>query len=203
MNKLRFLSSLALLFAIVAMVFAAAEVHSQNGESITLTPDSGFSSFTISGTDFAVESPITIEWDGNGVSSFHQNMPYQILGPDFVAIVDIPIDAEPGAHTVTVTDDYTPPNVASATFTVVDMTGPQGLQGPQGIKGTQGPVGDNGSPGPPGSVGSPGPPGPAGNMGNQGRPGEDADYGVSYTAIIIAFVAIGLNLFQLARGSQN
>ena len=200
MNKLRFLSSLALLLAVVAMVFAAAEVRSQNGESITLTPDSGFSSFTIFGTDFGVESTITIEWDGNGVSSFHQNMPYQIWGPDFVAIVDVPVDAELGAHTVTARDNYTPPNVSSATFTVVDMTGPQG---PQGIKGTQGPVGDNASPGPPGSVGSPGPPGPAGNMGNQGRPGEDADYGVSYTAIIIAFIAIGLNLFQLARGSPN
>ena len=186
MNKLRFLTVLALGLAAVALVFAASEVRSQ-AASIRLTPSSGFSSFTIEGSTIGGEATVTIKWDGSTIKTF----PYEdVYGSDFTTIVDVPAGSKPGPHTVMATDGEAE---ATATFTVVDLAGPQGPRGREGPAGRDGAAGLAGSPG---SQGPPGSPGPAGNM---GRPGEESGPGVNMTAIILALATIALNLGLMLR----
>ena len=184
MDKLKLVSVVALVLAVAALAFATSEVHSDNGASIELSPSSGFSSFTIEGSGFT-DSQITIYWDGSVVSDIFY---WQLYGPDFTAIVDVPSGSQPGNHRVTAVD--VDDNTAVAMFTVVDMSGPQGPEGEAGISGS------SGLPGSPGPQGPAGASGPAGNM---GRPGEDASPGVNMTAIILALAAIALNLVLMVR----
>jgi hypothetical protein len=184
MNKLRFLTALSLVLAAVALVFAGSEARSQVNASIELTPSSGFSSFTIAGV-MALEGPPTIEWDGKPITTFL----YDGSGTDFTAIVDVPAGSRPGRHTVTASNGD---DIASARFTVVDMSGPEGPQGPDGT---------DGAPGSTGSSGPQGPSGPSGPAGNMGRPGEESGPAVNMTAIIVALATIVLNLGLMVRRS--
>ncbi len=51
----------------------------------------------------------------------------------FTAIISVPTQTEPGEYTVSATDQEGA--LAHATFTVIDMTGPQGLPGEPGSGG--------------------------------------------------------------------
>lgn len=200
MNKLRFLSALALVVALAAVVLTAVDVYSQTPTptpTVRLSPSSGFSSFTVEATDFPYYAQLGVTWDGSGISTFPEEFLY---GPSFNTIVTVPRGALPGRHTVSIVQfpgdvaNPVPVVVAKATFTVVDLTGPRG---PAGAPGQDGAPGNPGYPGPMGQAGV------AGEDGPMGRPGEDAVYGVNMTAIILALIAIGINLFQIARGSPN
>jgi len=199
MKKIKFLNVSAVVLATVAIVFAAGDVLSQAGAAeanIELTPNSGFSSFTVEGSNFAAESEITLEWDGAPITHFGLNFwSDTIYGSDFTVIIDVPVDSQPGAHTVTAIDEND--HTAKATFTVIDMSGSRGTEGPSGLDGAQGLPGSSGSAGPPGPEGNPG---PQGNPGEPGLPGEPTNYGLNMAAIIIALAAIGLSLFRMVRG---
>ena len=158
MNRLRYLALLSIVLAIAAIgLVASDDAHSQAAADIVLTPDTGFSSFTVSGTGFGVESTVTITWDGIPMTTFPDT---QVGGSSFTTIVDVPDSAVPGVYTVFATDGSG--NSDSEVFTVIDTTGPEGPQGPQGpqgdegISGSQGPAGDNGAAGRYGSPGADG-----------------------------------------------
>jgi hypothetical protein len=103
----------------------------------------------------------------------------------FTVLISVPTQTNPGSYTVNATDESG--NWATATFTVVDMTGPQG---PAGLQGPQGPKGDKGD------TGSQGPIGPQGPQGTEGRPGENQlvliafPTAASIVALCIAAVAL-------------
>ena len=197
MNRLRFMTVLVLVLAIVGIISIAGEVQSQ-GTSIELSPNSGFSSFTIEGNDFTPPTVTSVEvdilWDGEVMTTFPEDV---YVGQDgsFTAIVDVPDDASPGRYTVTAEDSEGAS--ANTTFTVIDMAGPSGSRGPVGPDGSPGLPGSPGNPGPPGPEGNPG---PAGSPGEKGPPGEPANFGLNIIAIILASVAIVLTLFQWVRG---
>lgn len=123
--------------------------------NIVLTPYTGFASTTVSGSGFSNESIVTITWDGTAIPAI-PNPVETDAGGGFVALISIPTQTTPGAHIVNASDEVG--NWATATFTVVNMTGPQGSkgdtgeQGPQGLKGENGTQGLQGSQGPPGNV---------------------------------------------------
>ncbi|MBU2608511.1 MAG: GNAT family N-acetyltransferase, partial [Chloroflexi bacterium] len=131
-------------------------------------------------------------------------IPYSVLPEPssgyFSAIITVPADAKPGPHTITVKDNLN--NVATATFTVGNITGPEGPRGPQGEKGAQGQVGPQGRtgqgiPGSPGEQGPAGEPGPPGRVGPPGPPGTDpgmAPQVMSILAILLASTALWLVL---------
>ncbi|MCW4049124.1 MAG: right-handed parallel beta-helix repeat-containing protein [Candidatus Bathyarchaeota archaeon] len=152
---------------------------------IVLSPDTGFAT-TITGDWFSAGNPVvTIKWDGTTLTT----IPVEVTVEDdgtFVAIITA-LDADAGDYTITA-DDGTAP-IASETFTIPDMTGPQGLQGPKGQKGStgstgprglagsQGEQGPAGETGPAGSQGEPGPQGPQGEQGTAGPQGEPGPQG--------------------------
>jgi hypothetical protein len=112
--------------------------------SLSLTPNTGFSSTTIGGFQFSNNSDVTITWDGTTILSVPSSVITDTTG-SFAALISVPTQTAPGVHTINATDESG--NWATATFTVVDMTGPQG---PTGLQGQQGPKGDKGDPGPQG-----------------------------------------------------
>jgi hypothetical protein len=107
---------------------------------------------------------------------------------DFTAIISVLTPDEPGEHAIQARDQEG--GRASAVFTVLDMTGPQGPPGEEGPAGARGPSGPAGEAGPTGETG---PQGPAGETGPAGEPGPGA--GISIIAIILALIAIGLSVF--------
>lgn len=155
--------------------------------NIALTPYTGFASTTVSGLGFSNESRVTITWDGTTIPAIPNPVETDASG-GFVALISIPTQTTPGAHTLNATDESG--NWAAATFTVVDMTGPQGSAG---LQGSQGPKGDTGLQGPTGSTG---PQGPKGDTGPQGPPGENQlvliafPTAASIFALCIAVVAL-------------
>ena len=127
--------------------------------SLSLTPNTGFSSTTIGGFQFSNNSDVTITWDGTTIPSVPSSVITDTTGR-FAALISVPTQTAPGVHTINATDESG--NWATATFTVVNMTGPQGpkgdtgAQGPTGLQGQQGPKGDKGDTGlqgPPASLG--------------------------------------------------
>ncbi len=134
MKRLRFFVITALLLTLVLVGATADEVYSQEGASITLSPTSGFSTTTISGSGF-YGGEITIYWESVPIPTVPSPLyPTDTKNGEFTAIISVPTQTEPGRYTVTTKDqeDFT----AQATFTVIDMTGPQGLpceQGPPGV----------------------------------------------------------------------
>jgi hypothetical protein len=160
---------------------------------LTLAPDAGFAATTIAGGRFAANSQITITWDGEPVITVPSPLTTDSYG-NFTAIITVPTPTEPGIHNVTSTDQEG--NKANATFTVIDMTGPQGPAGPQGEKGDTGPQGPAGPTGPEGATGPAGPQGATGATGPQGPQGEQGPVGppapteVVWASIIIAIIAI-------------
>ncbi len=123
--------------------------------SITLTPAIGFASTTVAGSGFSNNSKVTIAWDGITIPAIPYAVTTDATG-NFTALISVPTQTASGSHTVNATDEAG--NWATATFTVVDMTGPQGpvgLQGQQGLKGDKGDTGLQGPQGPTGSSGDP------------------------------------------------
>ena len=197
-------------------VASAHEVYSQGYEEIWLNPESGFSTITITGKGFV--GFIKVYWNYDEERDEEEDaiptIPYNVLPESplgyFSAIISVPTQAEPGKHTVTVKDNFE--HVASATFTVIGMTGPKGPRGPQGPYGEPGPPGVAGPLGPrgrPGPEGPPGEPGPPGETGLPGFPGESspnpspAPLLTSIAAIIIATIALGLVLLRARPTDDN
>jgi hypothetical protein len=130
-------------------IFDAAYHIPPSVSSIVLTPAMGFASAIVAGSGFSSNSTVAITWDGTTIPSVPSAVSTDATG-SFTALVSVPTQTAPGTHTVSATDGSG--NSATATFTVVNMTGPQGpagLQGPQGPKGDkgdtglQGPAGEN------------------------------------------------------------
>jgi len=204
MKRLSFLVILTLLLTLVLTVVATDQVYSQAGASarISLSPTSGFSAITVTGTGF-YGGQVFIHWDNDPDPL--PTVPSPLYGSDtqygtFTAIISVPTQTEPGEHTVTAVDREG--TIADAVFTVIDMTGPQGLPGtrgepgPAGADGAQGPPGAPGIPGEPGPMGKTGPAGEQGPPGGQGPPGEPGPAGgIGIVALIVALIALGLSLF--------
>ena len=189
MKRLGFLVIVMLLLTLVLAGATADKVYSQVVRpSIILFPESGFSTITVAGVGF-FGGKITIYWEEDPIPT----VPSPLYTSDtqdgsFTAIISVPTQTEPGEYVITALDQEG--FSASATFTVIDMTGPQGPLGEQGPAGESGP---QGSPGEQGPAGMPGPPGPPGEQGPAGEPGPGS--GMSIIAIILAVIAIGLAVF--------
>ena len=192
MRKLSFLVVLTLLFTLVLAGATTDEAHSQARASITLTPESGFSATTISGKGF-YGGRITVYWEEDEIPTVPSPLySYDTQDGSFTAIISVPTQTEPGEYVITAQDQegFT----ASATFTVIDMTGPPGPASE--VPGPPGPPGKQGPPGEPGSAGEPGPQGPAGEQGPEGPGGEPGlGAGMSIVAIVLALIALGLVIF--------
>ena len=117
---------------------ASEEIH------LHLTPDTGFSCTTVAGSGFVANSEITISWDDTTIHTVPSPIIADSYG-NFTAIISVLTQNDPGPHTVKATDELG--NWTSATFTVIDMTGPQGSQGHKGDEGDMGPQGPQGLPG--------------------------------------------------------
>lgn len=132
---------------------------------LTLTPQTGFASTTVVGSGFTNNLTIIITWDGTTIATIPNTVTTDATG-SFTALISVPTQTTPGLHPVNATDESG--IWATAIFTVVDMTGPQGsagLQGQQGSKGEKGDKGDAGLQGLKGDTGEIGPQGPAGMLG--------------------------------------
>jgi hypothetical protein len=170
--------------------FDDVKIFALKRQSIALTPDIGFASATVVGSGFSNNSRVTITWDGTTIPSVPSPMTTDATG-GFAALISVPTQTTAGPHTVNATDESG--NSATATFTVVNMTG---QQGPAGLQGPQGPKGDKGDPGNTGLQGPTGPQGPKGDTGPQGSPGENQlvliafPTALSLLALCIAVVAL-------------
>jgi hypothetical protein len=157
---------------------------------ITLTPNSGFSATTVSGTGFS--GAIQISWNDSPVPTVPSQL---IAGADgkFTALISIPTST-PGDYSVKASDSS--PASASASFRVIDMIGPKGEKGDTGA---QGPIGLQGPPGPKGDTGE------QGIAGTPGEKGETQDQEVSEGTssksnnfiIILSAAAILLSIVSL------
>jgi len=155
--------------------------------SITLSPNSGFSSTTVVGTGFSLGmNNITIFWAGSAIPTVPSTAWVDGAG-GFTALISVPSQTKPGSYNVTAKGFLG--GTASALFTVVNMTGPKGLKGDTGTQGAQGPTGT----GEKGDTGERGPAGEMGPQGNQGPPGEMSL--LQSVLIIFAFVLSILSLF--------
>lgn len=143
----------------------AADAQLRN---IALSPCSGFASTTITGSGFSNNSKATITWDGTTIPSVPSSVITDTTG-GFAALISVPTQITPGDHIVNATDESG--NWATATFTVVNMTGPQGPTGLQGPPGSKGDKGDKGDTGLQGGIGSQGLKGDKGDTGPQGPEG--------------------------------
>jgi hypothetical protein len=194
MKRLGFLFIPILLLTLALVLDTAEDAYSQvelPNPSITLSPTSGFSVITVTGVDF-FGGEITIYWGDAPIPT----VPSPLYLSDtsagsFTAIISVPTQTEPGVYVITAEDEAYAS--ASAAFTVIDMTGPQGLPGEMGPAGPAGETGETGPAGEQGPTGEPGPAGPPGETGPAGKPGTGA--GMSIAAIILAVIAIGLALF--------
>jgi hypothetical protein len=241
------ISTCLALFLVITLLFAPAGIAYAQGESITLSPSSGFAVITIygSGFDGFVEGPpVVFTWDwgdtGTPPVSLSQCIPtwpqevyvdydYYLGDYVFTAFISVPTPNDIGSHTIQAWAYYGENEIelvdgAWATFTVVDMTGPMGLPGPQGLQGLAGDLGLTGPAGPAGAIGAPGPagpegpqglqgevgpagptgptgaPGPAGPEGPQGPQGEVGPAGsLSIAAIVMAGVAFLWTLFSIIK----
>lgn len=156
------------------------EEFSIQARAVNVIPDSGFASTTVVGSGFSNNSKVTITWDGTTIPSIPSPVTTDATG-NFTALISVPTQTAPGVHTVNATDesgDWT-----TATFTVVDMTGPQG---PVGLQGQQGPKGEKGDKGDTGLQGSTGPQGLKGDKGDTGLQGPAATLGDTQL-VLIAF----------------
>ena len=168
--------------------------------AISLSPDQGVGAFTIEGQGFCWNSDITITWDGTLI-------PRAISSDwagEFSAVVPVPEQTEPGTYTVDARDDNS--NSASATFTVPDMTGPQGSQGipsllgRQGERGAQGPQGEQGAQGPQGEQGAQG---PQGEQAPQDPRGEQGGMDLYVVAIIVALIGSIVAVCAVIRATRR
>lgn len=165
---------------------------------LTLVPTTGFAATTIDASGFAPNAEITITWDGTPIPTVPSTLTTDASG-SFTAIISVPTQNDPGNHTVNATDEYG--NSAEVTFTVLDMTGPQGPQGEIGPQGPQGATGPQGETGEQGATGPQGPQGPQGATGPQGETGPSSEVPIEYVAVpvIPSIAAIALAIFALVR----
>lgn len=167
------------LFLVISIVCAPADMAYAAGEKINLSPSSGFAIITITGSDFSdyseweVYPPIRFTWDWSGGTpsapgDFIPTLPEEVSVNEFTgtftAFISVPTPNSIGSHTIQAwawwgEGEAVKIQDAIATFTVIDMRGPQGPSGPigiEGLPGIQGPTGPAGSPGPAGVKGTPG-----------------------------------------------
>jgi hypothetical protein len=189
MNRLRIIIAAVLALMLVSVVFIASNEAYSQAPTISLNPESGFATVAITGSDFPGGWDITIEWDGTEIATVPQ---YVYVDEDgyFVAFISVPTQTDPGRHTVTAEANMEAqsPEEASATFTVIDMTGPEGAAGAEGI------AGRDGTPGPVGSQGPQGPQGPTGPEGPPGMPGSSAP---GIAGVVVALAALGLTILGM------
>jgi len=140
------------------------------GPYLALAPDAGFAATTIIGGRFAANSKIIITWDEKPIITVPSPLTTDSYG-NFTAIITVPNPTDPGLYNVTSSDQEG--NKANATFTVIDMTGLQGEQGPEGAQG------------------------PQGEEGLQGEEGERAPTEVVWGSIAIAIIAIVIAAYSL------
>jgi hypothetical protein len=178
-KKLRFY--FFILFIFLLSVFLCQGVFAA---SLTLSPTSGFSSIMVVGAGFSPGDNITISWDGSAIPTILSPL-YVDLSGRFTALINVPTQTGIGSHNVSAKGFVGAAN-ASAIFTVVNMTGPQGPKGDMGIQGTQGPKGDKGDTGEQGPIGQQGP------MGDQGLAGE-----MSLPQSILIIFAFVLSILSL------
>ena len=190
MKRFRLITAILLVAALMSVaVFNSNDAYAQ---SISLSPTSGFSTITITGSGFMGSGyPVTIAWD-----TADNVIPAVVYygEVDFTAYITVPTQTEPGEHLVIADDGV---YSATATFTVIDMTGsqgPQGIQGTQGLAGPQGIAGNDGIPGPMGVQGPQGPQGPAGSEGPPGIPGTST---AGIAGVVVALVALGLTVLRM------
>ena len=97
--------------------------------AITLSPSSGLAATTISGSNFASGSTVTVTWAGTAVATVPATVAVGGTGT-FTAIITVPTTTA-GAYSVRAADAAG--NAATASFTVVVApAGPAGPQGPAG-----------------------------------------------------------------------
>ena len=122
---------------------------------------------------------------------------------NFTAMFTLP-NSTAATYLITATDEYE--NVAEATFTVPDLTGPTGQTGQTGA---QGPTGNTGTQGAAGATGQTGPQGPEGAKGDTGDAAPQStpttevyggpmlsltSVGLAIAALVSALVAVFLSL---------
>jgi hypothetical protein len=168
----RVITSICLGMILVATLMCApANIVYAAGETIALSPSSGFAIITISGSEFwGINDQILFTWDwGGGVPNFPDDFiptwPNQFWADSdsgtFTAFISVPTPNSIGSHTIQTwgwngDGGLVEISDATATFTVVDMRGSEGPSGPQGVAGPAGPAGATG---------------PAGMTGSSGRTG--------------------------------
>jgi hypothetical protein len=155
--------------------------------TITLTPNSGFSATTISGTGFS--GPIHVSWSDVSIPTVPSTLVAQADG-SFTALISIPTST-PGDYSVKASDSI--PNSASALFRVMDMKGSPGEKGDKGDAGVQGPIGLQGPKGEQGIAGIPG---------EKGETGEQTSSGINNSRsnnfiIILSIAAVLLSIISL------
>ncbi len=182
----------------------AADIEATNGlihvidavlipEACYTVPDSGVASTTVVGIGFNAGEIVTVTWDGIVVPTVPAIV---VVDPNgiFTAIIGVPTQTDPGAHTITTTDDEGAS--ASTIFTVTDVTGPAGADGADGADGATGPAGPAGADGADGADGATGPAGPAGPAGADGA---DAPTEYLWGSFILAVVAILIAAYGILR----
>jgi hypothetical protein len=137
--------------------------------TITLNPPSGIAAFSIDGSNFGPNSAITMKWNQTTLKTIPSNVTSDLEGY-FQAIAAVPTQGDPGNYTVTASDELG--GSAQAIFTVLNMTGPQGVAGVNGTDGLQGIAGVNGT------------------DGNPGEPGAPAPMEYTWTSLILSIIAI-------------
>ncbi|MFB0502733.1 MAG: hypothetical protein ACETWE_02780 [Candidatus Bathyarchaeia archaeon] len=100
--------------------------------SIVLSPDKGVSAITIEGSGFNASAVVTVYWDGQRIPTLPLHVSTDEAGA-FSCIISAYNQTSVGAHEVKAVDSAG--IFASATFTVIDVTGPRGEQGPLGAPG--------------------------------------------------------------------
>jgi hypothetical protein len=121
------------LLTINLVVFASlvSPVYGQSSV-IILSPPEGLSAITIEGSSFQHNSAITVYWDDQSIPT----LPLDVFTDEqgsFTCIISALNQTSVGDHEVKAEDAVG--NVAVATFTVIDVTGPPGETGLPGTSG--------------------------------------------------------------------
>ena len=205
MKRIRTLSLLGIFLGLAMAIAGVTAAYSQTTvpAAITLSPSTGFSALTISGTGFPYGTTVSIYWDTNQVPTVPSPIVPNQSGA-FTAIITVPDQTPAGDHVVIARSSAPATGAAQvqagASFRVVDMKGPAGPTGPAGPAGPAGPSGASGSAsqGPAGPTGPPGPTGPKGEPGLTGPQGEPGPAGSSGAAPTISILALILALAAIA-----
>jgi hypothetical protein len=201
---MKFIKLTAILFSLIILITLSMGVplQAQTEEprlNITISPESGFSSITVTGTINNLgyyelyDTTVSVYWDGKQIPTvplvaelvpISESQDGTVWG--FSVLISVPEQTTPGEHTVRVRAIGTtygaevpePFTISdSAVFEVIDMTGsigPAGPAGPTGRTGSAGLPGKDGVNGIDGKDGQDGQDGAQGPPGPQGPAGESA-----------------------------